>query len=66
MIYFLIELQFAALLLYVIYFFMMLDRDFETILIVLRLFDLWTHSLPPALPIFFNLAYSFCIIRLRR
>ena len=35
-------------------------------MIVVRFFDFLAYSFPPAFPIYFNLAYSFCLVRLHR
>jgi P-type E1-E2 ATPase len=35
-------------------------------MIFFRFLDFITYSFPAPLPIFFNLAYSFCLVRLRR
>ena len=44
----------------------MLTLDIEIIMIVFRALDFITYSFPATLPIFFNLAYSFSLVRLNR
>lgn len=44
----------------------MFELDIETIMIIFRALDFITYSFPATLPIYFNLAYSFCLIRLSR
>ena len=44
----------------------MLGLNIEKILIFFRFLDFITYAFPAALPIFFNLTYSFCLVRLRR
>ena len=53
---------------YVIFFSMlpvMLRNKIDSMSIILRAFDLFGWTLPAALPIFFNLCYSFSLGRMR-
>jgi cation-transporting ATPase 13A3/4/5 len=44
----------------------LLELDIEPIMVVFRFCDFITYSFPAPFPIFFNLAYSFCLVRLKR
>ena len=44
----------------------MFDFEIDGILKILRLCDFITYSFPAPFPILFNLAYSFCLRRLRK
>lgn len=44
----------------------MYEFDIDGILKVLRFCDFVTYSFPAPYPILFNLAYSFCLMRLRK
>jgi P-type E1-E2 ATPase len=44
----------------------MLDRNIEKIMIFFKFLEIITYSLPAVLPIIFNLAYSFSLVRLRQ
>jgi P-type E1-E2 ATPase len=44
----------------------LLSLDIDDIMVVFRFFDFITYSFPAPFPIFFNLAYSFCLVRLNR
>lgn len=56
----------VSLILYAGFLTVMLDRNIEKIMIIFKFLELITYSLPAAFPIFFNLAYSFCLMRLRQ
>lgn len=44
----------------------LLSLDIDTIMVVFRFFDFITYAFPAPFPIFFNLAYSFCLVRLNK
>ena len=44
----------------------LLSMDIEGIIIFFRFCEFITYSFPAPFPIFFNLAYSFCLLRLNR
>jgi hypothetical protein len=44
----------------------LMSLEIESIMIVFRVLDFITYSFPVAFPIFFNLAYSFSLVRLRK
>ena len=61
-----IEVLLVSLLLYgVILVLILSSPNIEKIMLFFKLLELITYSLPVALPIFYNLAYAFCLIRLR-
>lgn len=43
----------------------LVSLDIETLFIFFKLFDFLGSAAPPPLPIFFNVAYSFALTRLR-
>jgi len=43
----------------------LIDADIETSMIILLFFLFITFCFPPAFPIYFNLAYSLCLARLK-
>jgi hypothetical protein len=55
----------VSLLLYAAIMTQMLDRNIEKIMIFFKFLEFITYSLPATLPIIFNLAYSFSLVRLR-
>ena len=63
---FLLEVWVVALVLYLATFWMMFDLQIQASMIVVRFFDFITYSFPAPFPIFFQLAYSFCLVRLNR
>ncbi len=42
----------------------LLTLEIDPIMVVFRFTDFVTYSFPAPFPIFFNLAYSFCLVRL--
>lgn len=60
-----VEVLLISLLLYAGVITQMLFPNIEKIMIFFKLLELITYSLPVGLPIFYNLAYSFSLIRLR-
>lgn len=44
--------------------FLLLEKDVDRIFVFFKFIDFLASSAPPPLPIFFNLAYSFSLIRL--
>ena len=44
---------------------LLLSLDIDTAFILFKLFDFLASGAPPPLPIFFNIAYSFALLRLR-
>jgi P-type E1-E2 ATPase len=42
----------------------LLQKDVDDYMVVFRFCDFITYSFPAPFPIFFNLAYSFCLVRL--
>lgn len=44
----------------------LLSLDIDAIMVVFRFFDFITYSFPAPFPIFFNLAYSFCLVRMSK
>ena len=44
----------------------LLQLDIDTIMVIFRFFDFITYAFPAPFPIFFNLAYSFCLVRLNK
>ena len=44
----------------------LLSLDIDTTMVIFRLFDFVTYAFPAPFPIFFNLAYSFCLVRLNK
>lgn len=66
MIYFLLEVLVVSLVLYAATVKQMFGLNIDKIMIFFRFLDFITYSFPAPLPIFFNLAYSFCLVRLRR
>lgn len=43
-----------------------MSLNIQPIMVLFRFCDFITYSFPAAFPIFFNLNYSFCLVRLRR
>jgi len=43
----------------------LLTKQIEAIMVVFRYFDFVTYSFPAPFPIYFNIAYSFCLVRLK-
>ena len=43
-----------------------LSLDVDSIYVAVRYLDFVTYAFPAPFPIFFNLAYSFCLVRLNR
>lgn len=66
MIYFLAEVMIISFILYGATVYQMFNLDIEKIMIFFRFLDFITYSFPAPLPIFFNLTYSFCLVRLHR
>jgi hypothetical protein len=59
------EVLLVSLLLYAGIVRQMLDCKIEKIMIFFRFLEIITYSLPAVLPIIFNLAYSFSLVRMR-
>lgn len=66
LIYFLFESCIVTTILFLATLRMMLNTDIERILVLFRFFDYICASFQAAYPIYFNLAYSFCLVRLHR
>ena len=45
---------------------LLLSIEIETIMVVFRFLDYITYAFPAPFPIYFNLVYSFCLVRLNR
>ena len=45
---------------------LLLSIQIETIMVVFRFLDYITYAFPAPFPIYFNLVYSFCLVRLNR
>lgn len=66
MIYFLLEVLMISLTLFGATVHKMIELDIERIMIVFRFLVIVSFSFPAPLPIYFNLTYSFCLVRLSR
>lgn len=66
MIYFLIETYIiGGIIVYFATINRLIDADVDTSMIILLFFLYITFAFPPAFPIYFNLAYSLCLARLK-
>lgn len=65
-IYFQIEVLIVSIVLYLVTLPNVLPLNVDRQLIIIRLGDFITYSFPAPYPIFFNLAYSFCLVRLNK
>jgi len=45
---------------------LLMSIKIDTIMVVFRFLDYITYAFPAPFPIYFNLAYSFCLVRLNR
>lgn len=63
-IYFQIEVLLVSIVLYLVTLPNLLSLNVDGYLILFRFCDFITYSFPAPYPIFFNLAYSFCLVRL--
>lgn len=61
-----IEVTIVGIILYLSTLWLLILKPIDSILKTLRFFDVLTYTFPAAFPIFFNLAYSFCLIRLNK
>lgn len=66
LVYFMLEILLVSMLLYAAMVTQMTGKNIESIMIIFKFLEFITYSLSAVLPIFFNLAYSFCLIRLRQ
>ncbi len=44
----------------------LLSTNIDTLMVIFRYFNFISYALPAPYPIFFNLAFSFCLVRLHR
>lgn len=66
LIYFQLEVMLISFLIYFATLPQLLTLDIDDIMVLFRFFDFITYSFPAPFPIFFNLAYSFCLVRLNK
>lgn len=60
-----IEVFFVACIFYGASFPQLLKIEIDNTMILFRFFDFLNYSIPAALPIYFNLCYSFSLLRLK-
>jgi cation-transporting ATPase 13A3/4/5 len=66
LIYFQLEVLVVSFIIYFASLPQLLSLQIDPIMVVFRFFDFITYSFPAPFPIFFNLAYSFCLVRLSK
>ena len=66
LIFFMIETFVVILIVYAATLPLLLSINIETIMVVFRFLDYITYAFPAPFPIYFNLLYSFCLVRLHR
>jgi hypothetical protein len=66
LIYFMTEVLIVTVVVYLLTLGHLLSTNIETSMVIFRFFDFISNAFPPPYPIYFNLAYSFCLVRLQR